>query len=373
MRVMSVAAVSNLRNSVKPAMNSFINERLRDFFLGDDAAWDDIIFEFYDRMLSRLERKFYNLPFAELQDVVSDWVTAVFEKVGEERARAEAEGKIKNLSAREIADLKIEYCAARIGFDAAKGTFENWMWAVLYRIERRGEVVGGGGDGESGGEFPEPPPEDAARFRGTPENPWAHLISEAEIVGLMKKLKMFLNSVLEENELLYFHIWLKYGDDPSGKIVKEIFKSSLGKDIGDATVTAIKKRFIRVSYLNLLEFVNDANALKNLFRRLIDANDDENDFFADMTKLIWRAFYNDEDACEESRRKISPDLWRRWETLVQRSNVQNQILSAAYRHFQNRHPRPAFCRTVEIYANNRFGGKVRELFFQGDGGNSQRK
>ncbi|MCY7374414.1 MAG: hypothetical protein LH472_00365 [Pyrinomonadaceae bacterium] len=70
-------------------MNFLINERLHDFFRGDDAAWDDITFKFYDPMLSQLERNFKNLPFTELQDVVSDWVTDIFKKVREERLRAE--------------------------------------------------------------------------------------------------------------------------------------------------------------------------------------------------------------------------------------------------------------------------------------------
>ncbi len=349
-------------------MSFLITERLHDFFRGDDAAWDDITVKFYDRMLSRLERKFDNLPFADLQDAVSDWVVEIFEKVQEERCRVEVECENKNFSAEEIAGLKIRRCSERIGFDAAKGTFENWMWSILNRRaidcwrknNRRAEVSG---DDE--------PTEDSSEknesLRGTPENPWLREISEAEFLRRMNRLKMFLNSVLEENELLYFQIWLEYGDNPNGQIVKEIFKSKLDRELGDATVTSIKKRFIRVSYLNLLEFVEDANALKDLFHRLAEASSDETAFFADMMKLIWRIFCKDANTVEESKRKISPHLWEHLETLVQRTNVQNKILAAAYRHFRDKVPRPAFCRTVEIYADNRFGKKVREFFAEGGG------
>lgn len=334
-------------------MNFILNERLRGFYLGDDSAWDDITFSFYDRILDFLKRNFPNVPVEELENAATDCLFEIRQKVIEERRRVDNEGKSENLSPEKIDQLKMEGCAKRIGFNAARGTFENWLKTIAYRkaidswrkINRRGEISI---DEENFGEL----------------NDAGGGANDVEFLILMKEFKKLLFSALNENQRLYYRIWLNYGFDPSANDVREVFKNNLGKDLSDASISLIKHRFIRIIYLVLLRIECNAALLKDRFRRYINPSDNEDVFIDDMMHLIWQEFYADSGSREESRQKISPDLWRRWEKLRQRKNIQSEILVAAYGYFRAKSERPGFCRLIEIYASDNFGAKLRGLFFE---------
>jgi hypothetical protein len=340
-------------------MNFQVNERLKEFFLGDDAAWDDIAQGYRFWLLKRLMARFLDLSQVELEDVIADWFTEKWIKINEERNRAESEGARDNLSAQEIAALKIKYCTERLGFDFVR-PIEGWLWTSVrnraidsYRKLKPHRNLSIDAD-----EMVEP-------------NDERRDADDIEFQIELIEFKQHLFAALGEDERLYFHIWLAYGGYPPGDVVREVFKKNLQKEIGNTFVTFIKQRFIRICYLTMLRVEYDAGQLKDAFRRSIDADDDdknltkkEDAFFDDMMDIIWSVFYADAESRECSRREISRDLWRRREALIQRRNVQNNILVEGYWHFRKVNMRPAFCRTAEIYADNRFGRQVKELFFE---------
>jgi DNA-directed RNA polymerase specialized sigma24 family protein len=330
-------------------MSLTIKERLHRFFLGDNSAWEEIFNEFYNPMVDKFTRRFSNLSFAEVEDVIDEWFTEMFSKIDAERNRAEIEGKLKNLSAKEIADKKIEYCAEKFGYEF-EGSFKSWLWVVLNRklidyLRKKNRRNESDIDNENPGD----------KWNG---------MSDVELRILMKEFNKILSSVLSEKEKLYFQIWNRYGWNPDGKIVREIFKKHFGEDYSNSSITIFKQRFIRLCYLTFIRIEYDAARLKETFRHFMGKNESEHTFFDDMMHIIWNVFYEDSETREKSRQKISRNLWEDWEDSKQKKSKQKKILVAAFRHFRTEKPRPGFCHVINLYADDTFGGEVRRLFFE---------
>lgn len=349
-------------------MSSPIGEKLSRFYLGDDAAWDEIFQEYYARMVKQLTRQFTNLSISDLEDIVSDWFTEKFAQLREERNRAEIQSEKQKLSPTETANRKIEYCSNKLNFDLER-SFEPWLRTVLYRraidfywekTRRREDIF----------------ETDAATIEPSDGGDGADAI---EFLIIMKEFKHHLCSVLDEKELLYFHIWSEYGWKADGETVRQIFKTHFKMDdISNAYITLIKQRFNRLCYLVCLRIEIDARELRErFFDSIISKKAErnfaamENLFFDDMMRIIWKVFYEDVETREESKQKVSPVLWRHRETLVQRINTQNNILKEAFLYFRTRNQRPAFCRSIKIYADDIFGANTRNFFYgeEGDTGN----
>lgn len=338
-------------------MSLTIKERLERFYLGDNEAWDGILREFFDWAVNLLAGRFRNLPFEEIEDVVDDWFNATCIKVEEARNRAEREAADERLAPAEINRRKIEYGEECVGFKFGQ-SFEAFLWVVLKRRvldclrkkTRRGEI--------------------GIEADFDLSDCWEG-VSEVEFAVLMGEFKKFLVPTLDEKERLYFHIWEEYGWSLAGKDVGEIFQARFpGSGTSDASVSLVKKGFIRMLYLTFVRIEDNANLLSEKFRRQLGKGENDDKFFDDMMRIIWNVFYKAKEARAMSEGEISPNLWVKWKKLVQKNRVQNEILTESYRFFRARKPRPTFCRLVELYADNPFGGRVRELFF-GDGGSKE--
>ncbi len=330
-------------------MSLTLKERLHGFFLGDDSAWDNIVSEFYDSMIDTFIRRFRNLSFAEVEDVVAGWFVEQFSEIYEARNRAEIEGKTKKLSAQEIADKKIEYCEERFGYDFDK-SFKSWLWVVLnrklidyWRVKTRRN------ESDVGEE--------------NPGDKWDGM-SDAEAQVLMTEFKKFLIPSLSEKERLYFQIWDRFGWNLDGQNIREIFIKHFKEDFSNSAITIFKQGFMRNCYLTLIRIEYDIARLKEKIRRSMGKNENEYTFSDNMMNIIWIVFYENVEPREISRQKISPDLWEEWEKLKQRKNKQKQILIAAYRYFRTKNPPPEFCNVIELFAKDIFGGEIRRLFFE---------
>lgn len=93
-------------------INIRVNERVRNFFLGDDEAWEEILDEMHYQTADKLASRFRNLPEAELYDCFADWQTEFYAKVKFAQAEAMERAAISpdHLSAADFENLMIECC-----------------------------------------------------------------------------------------------------------------------------------------------------------------------------------------------------------------------------------------------------------------------
>jgi hypothetical protein len=177
---------------------------------------------------------------------------------------------------------------------------------------------------------------------------------------------------MEGDELVYLELWfnsMKEGPDalpdPDASEVKAAVREKTGKTLTDRDVTKLKQSFIAKSYLVLIERSYHINSLASLFRRLFKLRGHDDLMFDLMMRNIWKAFYEDKSAVHASRTEVSKELWVSWEALTLRKAVQEKILAEAYKHFRQLRSSLRFCFLIELYADNRFGSKIRQIFMRG--------
>ncbi len=110
---------------------------------------------------------------------------------------------------------------------------------------------------------------------------------------------------------------------------------------------------------SLLQRAGDARRVRPPFRQI---RRNAKVIHALMLERIWRIFLEDETATAESKNKISRLLWLKMDTKTFRHSLQTEIPAAAFRYYRRAEPRPPFCQTVEIYAADKFGSQIREVF-----------
>jgi hypothetical protein len=193
----------------------------------------------------------------------------------------------------------------------------------------------------------------------------------AEQVGLkdVNTVKRLLKMVLEGDELIYLDVWFDEGPDPRIQSVQDTIEEATGRRVSAPYVTQLKQRFLRKSFLQLLEHIDKITSLASLVGMLLETDRVHEKMFVLMMENIWAAFYAAEEIVRHSQTELSPELWAKWRTLTQRKKVQEAILVEAYRHYRLAIPLPRFCYLIELYSDTRFGGGVRRLFMDGDAEN----
>jgi ribosomal protein S24E len=344
-------------------MKTSINNLVREFYLGDNAAWEKITDLISNEMSRRLDYKFGNLPEAKRGEIVPNEESLFFAKVV--LARREVENQIsqngQSFSTEEIENKKIEFCTEATKFDLDKGmTFDVWMWnKIRFRaidsLRQNGFVAEI--EEETDLEFISPQ---------IPANP---VNSPFSVGGIddenTQKIKNLLRTALIGDELIYLELWFEHFGEPPVKEVKEAIKNETGRDVTDVYVTGLKQSFLMKCYLKLLDHISVANALASLFQRLMKISEIDDEMFGLMMENIWNDFYHDKEATSISKAVISPDLWNGLEALKHKKERQKKIMVPAYRYFRHRNPRPFFCFKIESYSDNRFGSQIRELFMEG--------
>ncbi len=349
-------------------MDSITNDLVREVYRGQYSAFDSLMDLLSNKMQRRLNGKFRNLPETKRYDLIPDFAVNFYSKVKEahEEANRRIQHSSRKLTADEIDALKIQLCSVIAKFDLSEGTsFENWMWVCLWRLAinelRRLKIQVDIADEED-------------IFRNFPKHFPRQLYLRSE-QGELKDYDMvveLLRSALSGDELIYFEVWLDQEPDPDNyllkpdnDLVKDAIAKQTGKTVNDAYITNLKQSVMMKCYLQLLEHSDKVNSLAAIFQGLMRIKAVLDDMFLIMMENIWQAFYEDADAVSRFRTEISPTLWARWETSKQKRKIQAEILVEAYRHFRFSEPLPYFCYRIELYSNNRFGTKVRQLFMEG--------
>lgn len=340
-------------------MKLSVNEKVKMFYLGDDEAWEDILDEIHEETAEKLTVKFRNLPEAELYDCFADWQTEFYAKVKYAQAEATEKAADDESAAAEYENLMVECCENSTKFRLARDTpFKAWVWRVifnravdLYRdLKNVTSLENREFDEFAGASFP------------AEEKNYAEA-SDADLILHFILLKSVIISALDEDELLYFEIWLEKGHDPGGREVGEVFAREAGKAVDDYAVTKLKQRFLAKSYLALQEVRYSAQATLDVFAHRFDKSAAAQLVISDlMLERIWQIFSADEKTIAVSKNKISRLLWSKLETKTFRRPLQTEILAAAYRCFHRHESRPPFCQTIEIFAADKFGGQIREIF-----------
>jgi hypothetical protein len=344
-------------------METSINNLVREFYLGDNAAWEKITDLISNEMSRRLDYKFSNLPEAKRGEIVPNEESLFFAKVV--LARREAENELnqngQSFSVEEIENKKIEFCTEATTFDLDKGmTFDVWMWnGIKFR------AIDSLRQNESFAEIEEETDLESV----SPQIPANPVNSPFSIGGIddenTQKIKNLLRPALVGDELIYLELWFEHFGEPPVKEVKEAIKNETDRDAKDVYVTGLKQSFLMNCYLKLLDHISVANALASLFQRLMKVSNIDDEMFVRMLNNIWNDFYNDEEAVRISKTRISPDLWEGFDDLKYKKDRQKKILVPAYHYFRHRKPRPFFCFKIESYSDNRFGSQIRELFMEG--------
>lgn len=336
-------------------MEDSTNKLIREFYLGDDAAWGKVVNALSNKMQIRFRQQFSNLAQAERDGCLAKFEVEFFYKVRKARIKADKclKNDLQNVSLDEKNRLKLEYCADATKFDLERGKkFKGWMWKCLFNLGR-----------------------DAFRKQtNQPEiidvadetNPIPPTLPEQSKLTDENVIRQLLETALKGDEIIYLKIWFRQYAEPSAELVKSAVERETGKIVSDAYVTKLKQKFLMKSYLKLLEHIDKANSLASLFQKLMKTTSIYEEMFGIMMENVWQTFYEDKKTVVMSKNKICRELWKKRESLKLKKDVQKQILLKSYRHFRHFKPPPQFCYKIEFYADNRFGEKIRELFIEGD-------
>lgn len=357
-------------------MEQFTNKLIRKCFVGNYDAWNDVNDICTNRLQRRLNRQFASLPESERYEIIPNFQAKFIRKVLAAHRQAELQitDSPGRLSTLETEAIRIKFCTTETSFDLSLGhDFGDWMWTcvkhdaikLLDRVRHRpGAVVdiddaSAAGTGENDRGF--------ERLREFQMHENQSGLSSENVI------RTLLESAIKGDESIYMELWFDslkqesdYPDPGPAEVISEIARRT-GKTVNDAYVSGLKQKFLAGSYLVLIEHSDRTNSLAGVFKRLSSVSDIENLMADLMIKNVWAAFYNDELARSESRNKISPAAWARWEKMTLRKRVEEEILVAAYRFFVLASPLRRFCYLIELYADNRFGGGIRRQF----GGSNQ--
>ncbi|MBK8464861.1 MAG: hypothetical protein IPL32_03440 [Chloracidobacterium sp.] len=396
-------------------MENVENKRIRDFYLGNDKAWEEQSDVQTNPMVRWVDRWFANLPEVERGEVVPDFEMKFFVNVKEGRREAEivinvlkqmasvgvedaetvirlletivsgsskqpktivrllermpivkvkeAEAVIdllKNMPSARIdnADaIRIEICGEKTGFKFSAGnSFRSWSYTCLKRdifnrLKRRGRIV---------------------EVDESENNYFDLVVAPQELetgLGSEDEVMQILSTTLVGDELIYMTLWFERLNvtkgykppSPSTDQVVAAIYTLTGRTIGAASVSLIKQRFLIGSHLALIEKCENLNSLASLFLRMTEIANVDDLAFELMMDNIWNTFRTDEEAVAVSR-KISRSLWEHRTNLTHRRGVQQDILIEAYAHFRHLIPTRKVCAKIEFYANHRFGNRIREIF-----------
>lgn len=337
-----------------------MNELLKDFFLGNEVAWEDISRKVRQQLIPVIERQFLNVPAHLIQEKIVEWMVDFYLKV--KKAQTSAQEIIKKLACNktEADTLKIEYCeeATRFKF-SPDGNFENWLFRSFLNcaIDVRRKTLN---------EWKKHIEIDGQPFEIPDNKPSIIIDSPNNLKAQFPFLYQVVASSLDEIELFYFGIWLKHGADPPITAVIDEFLTNYGEKIDSSDVTHIKQKFLIKSYLGLLRAEYEANSMSNLFRRFIESENIQKLFPVFMLENIWQSFIADEPTVVIAKRAFPHWRWRDLLEDAKKSlnkiEIRTSILVEVYDYFRNSSPQPEFYYLIEIYADNRFGRKIRELF-----------
>lgn len=354
-------------------MEHYTNKLLRAYFLDDDNAWEELSDLWTNRMIRKLNYRFGNLPDTERDEIVPNFQIKFVTNVdaAREEAAREISASSRELSRIEIEATKIKWCSIKTKFDLSHGSkFEAWMWtcirnAALSALKRLKIPFDSTIDHDY---------EDAAfdayeqlyEFQTPPDQGG---LNDAD------DIERFVREALKGNELIYCDLWfnsMKEGlhslPDPKASEVIAAVTAQTRISISNSAVTQLKQRFIVKAYLAIIERLRNANSAAGLFRRLSEMNGNRGLVSEIMMENIWDSFYKDETAVQKSRTELSRALWVEWDSMtLKKKGVQEKILVKAYRYFRRLKPCREFCSRIELYADNSFGGRIRDIFMKGGG------
>lgn len=343
-------------------MESLLNDLIREFYLGENSAWEKITDLLSNKMKNRFSYKFGNLCEPDRENCVPAWEVNFFAKVV--FARQEADKYIRTfsnpLSQKDIERIKIEFCSAKTSFNPTLAVpFEAWMWISIRSrgidLTRKNKPLT---------EIVDETEMDTL-LSAIPPNPTLTRFQRGDNDEDVRKIKELLKPGLDANELIYLELWFEKFGEPTTPEVKNEIKKATDKTVSDAAVSNLKQGFLMKCYLKLLDHLTVANALASLFQRLMTFSKIDEKMFLLMMDNIWTDFYQNQAAAEKYKTEICPVSWKKWEASTQKRESQKQILVKAYQYFRWLNPRPFFCFKIELYADNRFGGKIKELFLEG--------